>query len=356
MTSFDPPAADVAEVVLLGPRYGEAICVHLGDNRWITIDSCLHGRSARPAALYYFDQIGVDPSNIEMIFATHWHDDHVRGLSQLVAASPGASVVIPEAMGKKEFVTLAAAYGQGALTSGIKELYGIYSSGRKLKTAGADKILLEGQTSAGKFEVWALSPSSEEFIRAVQAVGALIPVKGQPMASVSGRGPNHLAMVLLIKTGETNILLGADLEQDGSEELGWNAVLSTIAVRGVSCSLFKVPHHGSRTAYNVAVWEQVLGPSPVGVVTPFHHGRSKLPTDDEVARIKQHTPSLFITTKVPLARPKVKKSSLIENDIAQRTLNGLFVEPSEPGIIRCRTVVGESQHWQVGLMAGAAAL
>ena len=50
------------------------------------VDSCLFPKTKdkEPISLYYLNQIGVDPSSVQTIVASHWHDDHIRGLSALV--------------------------------------------------------------------------------------------------------------------------------------------------------------------------------------------------------------------------------------------------------------------------------
>lgn len=48
-----PPAHDELEVSVFGPGYGEAIVIHLGENEWILIDSCIEPESKEPAAIHY---------------------------------------------------------------------------------------------------------------------------------------------------------------------------------------------------------------------------------------------------------------------------------------------------------------
>ena len=44
-----PPASDEVELSLFGPGYGEAIAVHVGDGKWILIDSCKEKGTKDPA-------------------------------------------------------------------------------------------------------------------------------------------------------------------------------------------------------------------------------------------------------------------------------------------------------------------
>ena len=80
-----PPLHEEVEITIFGPGYGECIVVHVGSGRWIVIDSCKHGTKTPPVALKYFDRIGVNPAvQVELVLVTHWHDDHIRGLNELL--------------------------------------------------------------------------------------------------------------------------------------------------------------------------------------------------------------------------------------------------------------------------------
>ncbi|MES9934905.1 MAG: hypothetical protein ABW153_00595, partial [Sedimenticola sp.] len=69
------PSSDEIEVCLFGPGYGEAIAVHLGEGKWITVDSCIEPSTKTPAILHYFQEIGVSLGDVQTIIASHWHDD-----------------------------------------------------------------------------------------------------------------------------------------------------------------------------------------------------------------------------------------------------------------------------------------
>ena len=78
----DPaPCTDEVELTLLGPGYGESVVVHIGQGRWVIVDSCITD-AREPQALDYLLSIGVDPAAaVTLIVATHWHDDHIRGMA-----------------------------------------------------------------------------------------------------------------------------------------------------------------------------------------------------------------------------------------------------------------------------------
>jgi glyoxylase-like metal-dependent hydrolase (beta-lactamase superfamily II) len=118
------PSLDEIEVSVFGPGYGECILIHVGDNKWFIVDSCIEPKSKELPVLNYLDRIGVEPSHaVKMIIATHWHDDHVRGLSTLVETCHSAQFCLSSALRTQEFLTLIAAYGKRTMmvNSGVKE-------------------------------------------------------------------------------------------------------------------------------------------------------------------------------------------------------------------------------------------
>lgn len=58
-----PPERDEIEVSVFGPGYGESILLHIGNNNWLIVDSCLDFPSRESAPLRYLRQIGIDPAS-----------------------------------------------------------------------------------------------------------------------------------------------------------------------------------------------------------------------------------------------------------------------------------------------------
>ncbi|MDE2822319.1 MAG: MBL fold metallo-hydrolase, partial [Chloroflexota bacterium] len=124
-----PPSPDEVEVTLLGPGYGESVLVHIGQGRWIVVDSCI-GPAREPQALDYLRSIGVEPAAaVTLIVATHWHDDHIRGMAKLVEACPDALFSCAAALRRDEFLSAIHALnrrGAFAGTSGVRELHTVF--------------------------------------------------------------------------------------------------------------------------------------------------------------------------------------------------------------------------------------
>ena len=83
--NFASQQPESVEMVVFGPGIGESIVIHLGNNEWIIIDSCIFSGEDVPAPLLYLRHIGVDASSaVKRVLATHWHDDHIRGLGAVL--------------------------------------------------------------------------------------------------------------------------------------------------------------------------------------------------------------------------------------------------------------------------------
>ena len=137
-----PPSPDQLEISLFGPGYGEAIALHIGLGQWILIDSCVEPASGRPASLKYLQQLGFDASqSVKLIVATHWHDDHIAGLSSLFQECTASSLAIPAVLDTNQLLELITAYSEYPLPrgSGVSEFINIFS------------ILNERKKGAGRF-------------------------------------------------------------------------------------------------------------------------------------------------------------------------------------------------------------
>ena len=88
-----PPGKNEFEITLFGPGYGESVVLHVGNGAWIVVDSCIDKENT-PVAIHYLNRLGVDPAEaVTLVVATHWHDDHIRGMARLVAACTNANEV-----------------------------------------------------------------------------------------------------------------------------------------------------------------------------------------------------------------------------------------------------------------------
>jgi Metallo-beta-lactamase superfamily len=265
----DSPAPNEIEVSVFGPGFGECSVVHIGDGRWIIVDSCIDAISKEPAALKYLRSIGADANCVDLIVATHWHDDHVRGLSQLIEAYPQAQVCVSPVLTSQEFVTSIIAHDERPLTrvtSGVHEMKRVIDlqQGKGITRAFADRrIFQQSRFSHGNaVEIWTLSPGDVAYDRFIQSLGKLMPRVGEQKRRVPVLTPNECSVVVLVMIGPLAILLGADLEENSSCK-GWSAIIDSRGRPNCRADFFKVPHHGSVNAYHPDVWRHMLTSNPV---------------------------------------------------------------------------------------------
>ncbi|MFA7386635.1 MAG: MBL fold metallo-hydrolase [Thiohalobacteraceae bacterium] len=336
---YRPPANDEFEVSIFGSGIGECLIVHLGDQQWMVVDSCLSRTLDQSIATEYLAALGLAPENaVKWIVLTHWHDDHVKGAADLVSRCPAAKIYHSAAHHLDEYVALTETLSPTGFTvdrntSGIVELAKILrvlaDRGRRDKNYVLDKFApaivgreITSHTASGlRVHAKALSPGDVEFNKALIALRALIPREGQPRAVLPRPKRNHTAVAVWIEFGGHAALLGSDLEEEGSEYTGWSVILRDHRPQ-MKAKVFKVPHHGSVTGHKDEVWDELLVPKAVAVTTGY--SRSGLPTPDDVIRVKQRT-DLFGCTTRPSSCPKrdpAVERTMRETVISRQVLTG----------------------------------
>ncbi|KAF0165944.1 MAG: hypothetical protein FD157_1120 [Rhodocyclaceae bacterium] len=319
--SSSPPAADTLEISLFGTGVGEALAVHVGNGEWILVDSCRQTKaSPEPFNLSYLRSLGVDPTkDVKLIVATHWHDDHVAGLSELVEQCQSASLVFSHALANDEFQCIVGLYSTHQVSfdnekSGVREMGRSLDTllKRKYATPASYRPPVRTQADSRIFrrddcEVIALSPSPESIQMAMEEMASAW--HALEAEARGGRGPrparsgfpcpqrNHNAVALWVKWGERRILLGADLEEHGNRLLGWQAVLSCNQFPDGHARVFKIPHHGSPNGDYEHIWQDiVVNDDAYALLTAYNRGRTPRPSLDDIERIRQHTNEIYYTS------------------------------------------------------------
>lgn len=337
------PAPDEVEVAVIGPGYGESVVLHLGGDSWVVVDSCSDDKG-NPRALTYLRRLGVDTSRqVVLVVATHWHDDHIGGLTQIVSECGSAVFCCSGAFLEREFLTAIAAFEENEPTpagSGAAELFGVFSALRDTKRiprpALADRRIL----SADGSEVWALSPDDSRFRDFLRTIGRLVPMEAQTLGRIVVPDANAVSVVLQIRTGETEILLGADLERSG-----WRAILDNPALPMNRAGVFKVPHHGSSDADEREVWNQMLTPTPQAVLAPWGIAGRTLPKDTDVRRILSRTPNAWATARRGRARPTPRRKEVLR--AIRETGSTLLADRRAIGMVRLRCRMDAGSPWRV---------
>ena len=347
-----PPATDELEISILGPGFGESVVIHVGGGRWVVIDSCIDAKTGNPAALDYLEALGLLPTSVELIVATHWHDDHIRGLARLVEACPNAQFACSMALNNREFLAIANLYDDATIkiAPGPTELKRVFEQVikrrgtphyRPIRWARSDVLLWDQKLVLAGMELpirlHALSPSDEMLTRATEEIAQAhaAATKSEPVTLPTPGRPNHISVALYLEVGDYSILLGSDLEETGDPLTGWSAVLSSCQSQRKPSSVFKVAHHGSRTGHDARVWARMVEPNPVALLTPFLWGRHRLPDANDRARILSLTKRAYITCDPEKNPAPKRRKSKVENHL-NSTAKRRWVAAGSMGHIRWR--------------------
>ena len=362
-----PPGQLEIEVSVFGPGYGEAVAVHFGNGKWMLVDSCTFDVERTPAPLAYLEGMDISPEEcVSTIVVSHWHDDHVRGIGEIVSRCKSADVFVSSALKNRELITLASSLSRRSmmLSSGVDEFSRVVqervpTSGAgapvpSLKWAAPDRCLfrqlLDVESSECECSVHSLSPSDEMVTRAIMALSRLLPNERQPKQRIPAPEENDGAVAILVSIGSERILLGSDLE-DGPH--GWGAVMGGCTTDFGQPTVLKVPHHGSASSHSTEMWKQCAG-NVCALLTPFRKGRHTIPTSVDVNRILGLTDEAYISTH-PNRRKRFKPS----NKVVRRFLNGSARWAHEVvprwGQVRLRkNLLGSSDdRWTVELFGSA---
>jgi beta-lactamase superfamily II metal-dependent hydrolase len=338
-------------ISIFGPGIGESILVGLPDEGWIIIDSLKNPDTKRPVTLEYLELLHKKAKdNLISTLATHWHDDHIRGMSDIIRECESTDFFMSAALNNDEFKTLAYLTSEftpsKGMTSGVKEMFDILAALKKripktkIKLASNSKCLF--RSSCGLFELTSLSPSDASILTANSEFSSLIAAQKQTRKIVPS-SKNLDSVALWLKTKHHNILLGADLENVASPNTGWKAVISDNTKPLGKASFVKIPHHGSQNAHNDDVWKHMVSSKSHSFVTEY--SSSKLPRERDIERLKKHTSSLY-QTSLSSQKKKVKRDKNVEKTIKQ--LNKT-VKSAESKIGQILVIFDNEGDWSINL-------
>ncbi len=320
-----------------------------------------------PAALSYLNSIGIDPEEaVVLIVATHWHDDHIRGLATVVESCPSALFSCPVAFRKNEFSAAVSRYNRHpniSLGSGVEELWKIYhllqDRRRRPKLASANMRVfsLPGTETGHGHEVqfWALSPSDHQVDKFLVEIANCMPQVQETKYRAVAQKPNHVSLVSHIEIGKTTILLGSDMEVDTDDSYGWSAIINNRDPLLSKAGIYKMAHHGSHTGHHDGIWSELLLDAPFALITPWNKSGG-LPTTADIERISTLTHNGYITSTIRQITSKIRRDPAVEKTI-QELLGSKLRRAELPfGTIRLRTMDSDHNEWKVELSDSASSI
>ncbi|MCW6507397.1 MBL fold metallo-hydrolase [Lichenifustis flavocetrariae] len=338
------PGLQEIEVSIFSRGYGESICIHVGQGKWLIIDSLLTS-SGQPVALEYLISLGCDlQSDVVAILITHWHDDHIGGAASLIAQCSSAIIALSGVLLEDEFITLlqrADPPSTSTISSGIDELVQVLSliKHRDSMFCWHNQIIAEDR-STFPFRFESLSPSSGDFVDFMESIRNYV-LSDEPGRRIISPPRNDASVAAVVEIQADKLLFGADLETS-KLSTGWDALnRAAWRNRGQAC-FFKIPHHGSVTGHHPLTWTDLLLSDVTSGLTPWSRGR-KLPSNTDVDRILRYTSNAHIASRVRVGKSK-KRDQRVEQTL---TKFGIQVEGGDQtlGHLRFRKLL--TSKWQV---------
>lgn len=292
----------------------------------MVIDSCVDRSTSEPAALQYLRSIGVDVSRqLRLVVATHWHDDHIKGLAKIFESARNARFVHSAAYDFKMLIQLVELASTSAASANatqeykkiLSELLRRKQNGNPSFTPAIANRKLLTLPNRMTSEVVALSPSDIVYDNArndLQEAFVSVSHRNMPISNT----PNQMSIALWVRIGELNLLFGGDLEHVTSPHHGWNAILFSDERPAGKALCLKVPHHGSENADCGEVWSKMLEPEPIALLAPYTP--SRLPRPEDVKRLLERTPKLYMTAS-PNGKACPRRESSVEKTMRAATLN-----------------------------------
>jgi len=284
----------------------------------------------------YLESIKVDMSAVELCVATHWDQDHISGLTQLIRAANRADVVFSLALRSPDFINLAFRHQKrtyaSPLGSGTKEFVRLLelleAAARPPRLVAQDTLLATDEN----VRLFALSPSSNVALDALSAASVAALEAAETGDSVVEPTPNAASVALLIRCAAGDILLGADLERNG-----WQMALNAVCAQGLLARMFKVPHHGSVDADDEMVWAH-LTPDAVYAVTRFNNGARSIPSAGDRLRMRLRNPAGHV---VGPAATRVHLHGVVGRRVRAATRSGVWRATGAVGHYRWRGAIAE---------------
>ena len=330
------PEKDEYEISVFGKGYGECIVVCCGSNDYVVIDSFINPSTKEPIALDYLKCMGIDFSNIKKIVITHWHDDHIRGVYKIVeAAGKDIKIVLNPIIKNKEFHKFIGTGIREGGDNGLSEMRQILrhiSDNRTSAEVAKCNARFYAKEDEHNVELWTLSPQDVEIFEYIDTLKQNVPNAN------FYKNDNSLSLVVLIKKDNDGALLGGDLEKTSALDRGWNAVVNNYQHTKTRPSIFKIPHHGSKTGFCEEVWLKILKKNPISFITTFNR-KKRLPEETEVNKLMKYSQNVYVIGGA-------EKDSALERKVRKTLTTTKNIRTYIPviGMVRYRGNIGSSDY------------
>lgn len=280
--------AELLEIHVLGSSIGESIVLKLPDGKWGVIDcyaSSLKDASTN-STLSFLRERGV--SELEFLCLTHPHDDHFRGMSQILQQMIVREFWRFAAMSSRQLRMLAHYFKADAEKADYTESkingdefvtifrlvrerrYGSHPIATRRVQAKLPLYPSKSDSTA-PFQILGIAPSDRQIDIYETDLERCFDIDGRIRDRLPHSRHNTVSVALMLEYGKTRIILGGDVEYQG-----WIDVFRDFSTERLSCAAVKVSHHGSTNGYSENLWNTFAAAGkPIALITPFR--RFQLP-------------------------------------------------------------------------------
>ena len=313
------PAPDEIEVTTLGPGVtsGESIVLHLKDDEWMIIDSCMAGKEVLP--LKYLTSIGVEYDKVTKVVCTHWHNDHIKGLPLILAECKNAKFYLAPVGDFKGYLNVVLkAAGISPIESNVWStlnscLEALTNEGKREPTLlTKNSRFLHHDMLADMFVI---GPSDEIYNRFQKSL-LKIDSKNPDKKDIENLEGNLCSMAFSINFKGQKILLGGDMETGrpeahkynhslckdeciAHEKYGWCEAIEegNVLFDEKPYHMVNLPHHSSASSFCPKMWrESFVEGGPLATTTYFKCARGEdLPTREMLDIYRTLCGDLYIT-------------------------------------------------------------
>ena len=314
------------EFAVFGRGYGECILIKYDACEYMVVDSFINPETKNPIVIDYLNSLKVSTKCIKKIVITHWHRDHIAGISDIIKQSSDDVKIIINPIVKNdkffEFISLSKEQKQESTKEFVNVLdYIERSNGQNIFLASNNRPII----GKDDIEIKTLSPQDCEIWDHIYDLNTRLLNNG---VGYDIPDNNELSIVLLFKYHGNGILLGSDLENGKDPNTSWNGIIKNYS--DIKANIFKIPHHGSFNAHNDDVWKLMVEAFPVSILTTFNKGK-KLPTDEDIKRILNLSKKLYIIGQTPKRNKDIERlAKKIITDVSITTIPRLI------GLVRYR--------------------
>lgn len=351
---------DIFEVSLIGTGggYGESIILNLGNNNWIVVDSCQDPNTKLSLPLEYLKLKNVNLSrDIKLIICTHWHNDHILGLSDLLEACESANFCMASATDRKKFLLMVGIDAKKVVsetsissTSELSKCIDIVRQRKQnLVSAVQDRMIFSDNQNNIDSKIFTLSPSDFILEQFNYEISTLLSEYYSSNRKIVLESPNDKSVAILIKVNNINVILGSDLEVSNDSKKGWLCILDNCKCIDSKASIFKIPHHGSRNGFHERIWSEIIEDNAIAKLTPWNRGGG-LPTKEMLTLYSTYTDNLYMTSYSSQKNPKPKKRDRTIAKAINRFNKTLNEERFSFGIISCKyNLISKNDDWAIEL-------